>query len=177
MSFRAAIESDAKRPWSAPTWVVRYLVTPTVSASVLLRASDALLLRGRTWPSRLVRARLANKHGVHIAEGAQIGMAFRLPHPVGVTIGPGVVVGDGVAVYQNVTLGAGAPRTEDWVFPRIEDGVTIYANAVVAGDVTVGAGATIGAGAIVTRSVPPGATVVGTNTVLPTRGQDDPTDG
>lgn len=144
---------------------VRYLVTPTVSASVLLRVSDAMLERGHSWLSRLVRSRLANKHGVHIAEGARIGSAFRLPHPVGVVIGPGVVVGERVSIYQGVTVGASAPRTRSWAFPVVESDVTIYSNAVVAGDITVGAGATIAAGAIVTKSVPQGATVVGVNEV------------
>jgi serine O-acetyltransferase len=166
VGFWKAVEADSKQVWTPARLVVRYFVTPTVSASVLLRASEELLRRSAAWPSRLVRSRLANKHGVHIAEGARIGSAFRMPHPVGIVIGPGVIVGDRVSIYQGVTLGASAPRTEPWVFPVIEDDVTIYANSVVAGDIVIGAGATVAAGAIVTESVPQGATVVGVNRLV-----------
>jgi len=39
--------------------------------------------------------------------------------------------------------------------------VIIGSNAVILGDITVGAGAKIGSGAVVVKPVPPGATVVG----------------
>ena len=43
--------------------------------------------------------------------------------------------------------------------PTIEDGVTIYAEATILGDVTIGAGATISGNAWIKKSVPPGVTV------------------
>lgn len=165
MGFWSVVEADCKRTWTPLQLGVRYLVTPTVSAAVLLRGSEALLARRWTWSSRLLRSRLANKHGVHIAEGVRIGAAFRLPHPVGVVIGPDVVVGERVSIYQGVTVGAAAPRSAPWVFPTIGNDVTIYASSVLLGDITVGDGATIAAGAIVTKSVPPGSTVVGVNDI------------
>ena len=45
----------------------------------------------------------------------------------------------------------------------VGDGVSLGAGCTVLGDVAVGSGATVGARAIVTRSVPPGAVVVGVN--------------
>lgn len=164
-TFRPAVDADAGTHLGPIRLVARYVVTPSVSASVLLRGSEALLRRGHTRTSWLLRARLANKHGIHVAQGARIG-SVRLPHPSGIVIGPGAVVGNGVAIYQGVTLGAAAPRSREWEFPTVEDDVTIYANAVVVGPVTIGRGATIGAGAIVTKSVPAGATVIGTNRIV-----------
>ena len=44
--------------------------------------------------------------------------------------------------------------------PTIEDDVTIYANATVLGDVTIGAGSVLGGNVWVTESLPPGTKVV-----------------
>ncbi len=46
------------------------------------------------------------------------------------------------------------------IAPVIGDDVTIGAGARILGDVRIGNGATIGANAVVTRDIPPGATVV-----------------
>jgi acetyltransferase-like isoleucine patch superfamily enzyme len=52
---------------------------------------------------------------------------------------------------------------EDWeLLPTIvERGASLGSGAVILGGLTIGAGATVGAGAVVTRDVPPAATVVG----------------
>jgi acetyltransferase-like isoleucine patch superfamily enzyme len=58
----------------------------------------------------------------------------------------------------------GALQTEDdWeLLPTtIEDGASLGSGSVILGGVTVGARAIVGAGAVVTRDVPPGATVAG----------------
>jgi serine O-acetyltransferase len=83
------------------------------------------------------------------------------PHPIGIVIGDGAVIGRNVRIYQNVTLGL----TENGVggYPTIEDDVAIYAGAVIIGGITVGASSVIGANAIVSRDVPAGSVVVGYN--------------
>jgi len=43
----------------------------------------------------------------------------------------------------------------------VGDGASIGSSAVIMCGVTIGAGARIGAGAVVTKDVPPGATVAG----------------
>jgi serine O-acetyltransferase len=50
--------------------------------------------------------------------------------------------------------------------PQVEDGVYIGAGAKILGGVRIGRGATVGANAVVTRDVPPGAIVVGSNRLL-----------
>jgi serine O-acetyltransferase len=47
------------------------------------------------------------------------------------------------------------------VFPIVEDGVHIYAGAVIAGGIVVGQNATIGANAVVLKDVPAGYLAVG----------------
>lgn len=86
----------------------------------------------------------------------------RFPHkPIGVFIAPGAVIGQGVTIYQQVTIGKNDTETSPrFGSPTIGDGVYLGAGAKVIGAVTVGAGARIGAGAVVVRDVPAGATVV-----------------
>ena len=89
-----------------------------------------------------------------------------MPHPYGIVIHPQAVIGHRVTVMQQVMIG-GRDRDEN-IAPVIGDDVSIGAGARVLGDVRIGNGASIGANAVVTRDVPPGATVVGVNRVIPT---------
>ncbi len=93
----------------------------------------------------------------------------KFPHPVGIVIGDGAVIGRGVRIYQNVTIGLteNMARNEAVNYPTIEDEVFIYAGAVIFGGIVVGARSVIGANAIVSRSVPPDSVVFGYNQVRP----------
>jgi serine O-acetyltransferase len=87
-----------------------------------------------------------------------------MPHPYGIVIDPGVVIGRRVTVMQQVTIGRKSPS--DPGLPVIEDNVCIGPGARVLGAVRVGRGATVGANAVVTRDVPSHCTVVGANRIL-----------
>lgn len=83
-------------------------------------------------------------------------------HPVGIVIHPETKLGKNCTIYQNVTLGSGKynPYTQSY-FPVIGDNVIIYANAVVAGGVTIGDNAVIGAGSVVINDIPSNAIAAG----------------
>jgi thymidylate kinase len=89
-----------------------------------------------------------------------------MPHPYGIVMHPQAVIGHRVTIMQQVMIG-GRDRDEN-IAPVIGDDVTIGAGARVLGDVRIGNGAIIGANAVVTRDIPPGATVVGANRIVPT---------
>jgi thymidylate kinase len=89
-----------------------------------------------------------------------------MPHPYGIVMHPQAVIGHRVTIMQQVMIG-GRDRDEN-IAPVIGDDVTIGAGARVLGDVRIGNGATIGANAVVTRDIPPGATVVGADRVVAT---------
>jgi thymidylate kinase len=91
---------------------------------------------------------------------------IHMPHPYGVVMHSQAVIGNRVTVMQQVTIGD--VEQGESVAPVIGDDVYIGAGARVLGDVRIGDGATIGANAVVTRDIPPGATVVGVNRILPT---------
>ncbi len=117
--------------------------------------------------SRLIAEHTHQATGIDIHAGASVGRRFFIDHGTGVVIGETAVIGDGVTLYQGVTLGAksfqvdafgnlvkGVPR-----HPILEDDVTIYANATVLGRVTIGRGSVIGGNVWLTRSVPAGSRV------------------
>ena len=89
-----------------------------------------------------------------------------------VTVKSGVQLWDGLRVGDDVFIGPNVTFTNDKhpksgnidfkLFPtRIEAGASIGGGATLLPGVLIGAGATVGAGAVVTKDVPPGATVVG----------------
>jgi UDP-2-acetamido-3-amino-2,3-dideoxy-glucuronate N-acetyltransferase len=109
---------------------------------------------------------------VEIQRGASVGARCKVQSHTficdGVTIGDEVFVGHGVMFVNDkrpaATAAGGALQTEnDWTMLEtvVEDGASLGSGAVVLGGVRIGAGALVGAGAVVTRDVPPGATVAG----------------
>lgn len=95
-----------------------------------------------------------------ISPRATIGRACRFPHPLGIVIGDGVVIGDEVGVWQRVTLGSHG-RGGDCSYPIIGNRAKIYENASVLGAVTVGQESVIGAHSLVLCDVPQGKTAIG----------------
>jgi serine O-acetyltransferase len=109
--------------------------------------------------------------GVDIHPGARIGRRFFIDHGTGVVVGETTVIGDGVKLYQGVTLGAlSFPKDEGGQLirgakrhPTIEDGVVIYAGAtILGGETVIGKGAVIGGNTWVTHSIPSGGRVINT---------------
>jgi serine O-acetyltransferase len=84
------------------------------------------------------------------------------PHPVGIVLGKKVRVGKNCIIYQNVTIGT--KETKNFLiapYPVVEDNVTIFANSVIFGDITIGTNSVIGAGSVVFESVPANCIVAG----------------
>jgi serine O-acetyltransferase len=102
--------------------------------------------------------------GIDIHPGARIGRAFFIDHGTGVVIGETTDIGEGVKIYQGVTLGAlSFPKDERGKIirgakrhPTIADGVVIYAGAtILGGETLIGEGAIIGGNTWIIESVPP----------------------
>jgi len=98
--------------------------------------------------------------GIEIHPGAKIGKRFFIDHGMGVVIGETTEIGDDVLMYQGVTLG-GTSLEKKKRHPTIGNKVVIGGGAKLLGAIKVGEGAKIGAGSVVTKDVPPLATVVG----------------
>jgi serine O-acetyltransferase len=98
--------------------------------------------------------------GIEIHPGAEIGRKLFIDHGMGVVIGETTIIGDGVTLYQGVTLG-GTGKERGKRHPTIGNNVVISAGAKVLGSITIGNNVIIGAGAVVVNAVPDDCTVVG----------------
>jgi UDP-2-acetamido-3-amino-2,3-dideoxy-glucuronate N-acetyltransferase len=109
---------------------------------------------------------------VEIQRGAAVGARCKIQSHTficdGVEIGDEVFVGHGVMFINDrrprATTDDGNIQTDDdWDLERtvVESRASIGSGAVILGGRRIGAGALVGAGAVVTRDVPPGATVMG----------------
>ena len=141
---------------------------PGVAAVTVYRMAHVLHRLGVPLIPRMMTEYIKGKTGIDIHPGATIGKRFFIDHGTGVVIGETTEIGEGVKLYQGVTLGAlSFPRDEYGQIlrdakrhPTIEDGVVVYANATILGGKTViGHHSVIGSSAWLTRSIAPYTTV------------------
>jgi serine O-acetyltransferase len=150
MSIRALLRADARRDGS------QHLATAAVRALGTVRFQAVVLVRVAAWlhqripgAASLIKYLNSVLTGCDIAAASRIGAGLRLYHPIGVVIGPDVVMGTNCSVQQNVTLGYGGFGS-----PTLEDDVFVGPGAVILGGITVGQGARVGANAVVTTDIP-----------------------
>ncbi|KAK7196805.1 serine acetyltransferase [Novymonas esmeraldas] len=153
---------------SSPSEVV--LCYPGLRCMVHQRVAHQLHLLGV--PQNFTRMLTEIAHsmtGIDIHPNTPIGHHFFIDHGTGIVVGATAIIGNGVSIYQGVTLGARSFPTDKKTgekirdlprHPIIEDGVTLYANAVVLGRVTIGERSTIGGNCWVVRDVPPFSSIV-----------------
>jgi serine acetyltransferase len=113
-------------------------------------------VRGRVGPvGRLISRFLfwigRHWYGCSIAGTARIEGGLVTPHPQGIVVGGGAVIGPRAWIFQNVTVGGAPGKTG---MPKIGSDARIYAGAVIVGPVTLGDHVLVGANAVVTRNVP-----------------------
>ena len=144
------------------------LTYPGFKAVTVHRIGHFLFQKGLPLIPRMLNELVHSDTGIDIHPGATIGEYFFIDHGTGVVIGETTVIGNRVKIYQGVTLGAlsfpkdgcGMLLRNQKRHPTIEDGVTIYANASVLGNITVGHDSTIGSNAWVKEDIPPYSRVV-----------------
>lgn len=140
---------------------------PCITAIATYRIAHELYVKDVPLIPRIMGECAHARTGIDIHPGARIGRNFFIDHGTGVVVGETTVIGDNVKLYQGTTLGAlSFPKDERGRIikggkrhPTIEDNVTIYAEATILGDVTIGRGAVIGGNVWIKESVPAGVTV------------------
>jgi serine O-acetyltransferase len=136
---------------------------PGVRAVTVYRLAHELLKLGVPILPRMLTEYAHSLTGCDIHPGAEIGSNFFIDHATGVVIGETTVIGDGVRIYQGVTLGGANFEVDEEGrlirdlkrHPTIESDCVIYAGAtILGGQTTVGRGSVIGGNVWLTHSVP-----------------------
>ncbi len=133
---------------------------PGFHAIILHRISHRLWKSDWKWLARSLSTFTRWLTGIEIHPGAVIGRRFFIDHGMGVVIGETSELGDDVTLYHGVTLG-GTTWSAGKRHPTLMNGVVVGAGAKVLGPIVVGENARIGSNAVVTKEVPPSATVIG----------------
>lgn len=136
------------------------LCYPGIHALWLHRISHSLWKSGWTLLARFISHVNRFLTGIEIHPAAVIGRGVFIDHGMGVVIGETAIVGDGCLIYKGVVLG-GTTTEKTKRHPNLGKKVTVGSNACILGNITIGDCARIGSGSVVTKDVPPHATVVG----------------
>jgi putative colanic acid biosynthesis acetyltransferase WcaF len=151
----------------SPVWQAAWLI---ISGTIFMRA----------WLPARARVMLLRAFGAEVGRGVLIRHRVRVHWPWKLTVGDDSWIGEGswilnlepvtiganVCVSQDVFLCTGSHdrRSVTFEFDNapivVEDGAWIAARATILRGVRIGAAAVVGASALVTRDVPPGATVL-----------------
>ncbi len=156
------------------------LTYPGFFAIAYFRVANLLHRLGLPLLPRLLTEHAHEKTGIDLHPGASIGRRFCIDHGTGIVIGETTFIGDGVKLYQGVTLGALTVEktlADSKRHPTIEDEVVIYAGATILGGQTVvGHHSIIAGNAFVTGSVPANSVVTRKNEVRPRGSSASPFD-
>lgn len=128
---------------------LRPLVTPSKRFYKACKSLDASFAKNWTLRAKLISRRIYRCFSCCISPGVRIGDGVEFPHPTGIVIGEGAVIGDHCVIYQNVTIGRA--RRDEPGYPKLGAGCVVYAGAVIVGDIEIAPGTVVGANAVVTR--------------------------
>jgi serine O-acetyltransferase len=159
-TLREQIDTIFREDPAATSVLEILLCYPGLHAIVLHRLAHRLYRWELPLVPRLISQFARFLTGIEIHPGATIGRRFFIDHGDGVVIGETTEIGDGVLIYQGVTLG-GTGKEKGKRHPTIGNCVVIGTGAKVLGNITIGDHVKIGAGSVVIRPVPPHSTVVG----------------
>ncbi|PAF46908.1 serine O-acetyltransferase [Helicobacter sp. 12S02634-8] len=133
---------------------------PGLIALVHYRIAHRLHLAGFKVLARVLMGFTQFLTNIDIHPACKIGRKVFIDHGIGVVIGETAEVGDGVTIYQGVSLG-GVSLEKVKRHPTLQKDVVVGAGAKILGNITIGENAKIGANSVVIRDVPAGATAVG----------------
>lgn len=126
------------------------LLNPSVSFMAAVQRMLTAYKTGHKLIATLLWNLIYYKYGCLIAPSSSIDPTVYFPHPVGIVIGGGVVIGPGCVIYQNVTLGRSKSDVAE--YPELRENCTVYVGSSVLGTSVLGSGSTVGAHSMVVNT-------------------------
>jgi serine acetyltransferase len=141
----------------------RLLLSPSLQFGILVRIAQ----RAPRWIGRVVAYLQviifsSEVFAFYETPGIEMGAAIAFPHPYGVMIGPGTVIGSRVTIYHHTMIGTNRRwfRGEELYPPVIGDDVIVGGASRVLGPFMIGEGAVIGLNVFVRGDLPPLSTLL-----------------
>ena len=137
------------------------LTSPGFKVTLLYRVNNQMVnragLAGKVAAGIIARATHVIFHSA-LAPTARLHGGLILPHPQGIVVGSGVVVGPRAWIFQNVTMGGTEGKSGE---PRVGADCRIHAGAVIGGPVKLGDEVVVSPNSLVQRSIPRCSLAVG----------------
>ncbi|MDY0210719.1 MAG: serine O-acetyltransferase EpsC [Acholeplasma sp.] len=159
--LRLTINQAKKKDPSAPTKLTILLSYPGIHALMYYRVAHFFYKIKWTGLARVISNIGRTFTNIDIHPGATIGKGLFIDHGAGVVIGQTAVIKDNVVIFHGVTLGSNSTNSIGKRHPNIGNNVTIYANSVLVGNITIGDHSIIGANSMVKQDIPEKSVVVG----------------
>lgn len=165
-SLRTMMKEDAQSAFEgdpAATSIQETIISyPSIRALTVHRISHFLYQEKVPLVPRMLSETVHKQTGIDIHPGATIGRCLFIDHGTGVVIGETSIIGNQVKIYQGVTLGAlsfpkdacGSLIRGTKRHPTLKDRVTVYANATLLGDITIGENTIVGSNSWIRHDVP-----------------------
>lgn len=134
---------------------IKFLFVPCYAVVFWFRVYSRLAKRKNRFLRKVgffLYFRASQKYSSDIHPDANIGIPFKVGHHFGVVIGPDVRIGNGVYLFNDVTLGNKNVGLED-VMPSLGDNIIVGAGSRLLGGINVASNAIIGANSIVLKDV------------------------
>jgi serine acetyltransferase len=142
---------------------LRFLLNPSLHFALLVRLAQRgprFLLHPLHWLQVVMFS--SEVFTFDVEPGIVLGPAVDFPHPYGVMIGPGTVIGSRVSIYHHTMIGTNRRwfPGDELRAPTIGDDAVIGGSSRVLGPYRIGERAVIGLDVLVDRDVPAGATLL-----------------
>jgi serine O-acetyltransferase len=96
-----------------------------------------------------------------IHPSASIGKGLVLGHHYGITIGPSVIAGENIVIFNDVTIGNKTIGPVDDQMPKVGSNVIICTGARVLGNIEIGENTVVGANSVVLETIQPNSVAIG----------------
>lgn len=126
---------------------LRERIDPLCRFAMLFERYQDAVRAGKSHLAHYYWRQIFYKYNCQISPTAKIGHNVRFPHPIGIVVGDGAIIGDDCVIYQSVTLGK-----KNGKYPTLQNRCVLYPNAIVIGGVYLHEDTIVGAGAVVTKS-------------------------
>lgn len=126
---------------------------------IMLRLRRFCQIYNLSFLALCIKGYLQNHYGCEISVNAIISTKVQFMHTVGVVIGEGCVIEDGVIIYSDVVLGRKDIKID--AYPYIKKNTILCTGACVLGGVIVGENCVIGAKSLILKDCIPNSTYIG----------------